>query len=180
MWTRSIIAVKQSWVFKVVQYSQWDWYPMGQGEDIRAFLSEVDINIFKEKVSACRPITDAEIDAIPEFDEDWIVWSEAYPWLSRDCWANILQYIMEDKSVIRMAEDLLTPNIWIEWSYLIDLDTMTLNVYRSTILSRNKYIRAPRWPYPISTQYKPMIPMHTYDINKIPSKTEWSKKYHMY
>jgi hypothetical protein len=170
-----MIAVKQAWVFKVANYGQWDWYPMWQGEWVREFLSEVDINIFKEKVSACRAITEAEIEAIP--DENW---STEYPWLSRDAGSDILKYIMEDRSVLKMAEDCLTPNMWIEWSYLIDLDTMTFNVYRWTILSDGKYERAPRWPYPISSVYKPFKPMHSYSLLDIPTQDEWLKKYNKY
>lgn len=180
MWTRHMIAVKQAWVFKVANYWQWDWYPTGQGESIRAFLSEVDLNIFKEKVSACRAITYDELEAIPNVDEDWVEWPKKYPWLSRDAGSNILKYIMEDKSVLKMAEDCLTPNIWIEWSYLIDLDTMTLNLYRWTILSSDEYTRAPKWPYPISTKYKPYKPMHTYSLDNLPTMEEWNKKYSKY
>ncbi len=180
MWTRHIIAVKQAWVFKVINYGQWNWYPTGQGKDIRTFFSEVDINIFKEKVSACRAITEVELEAIPDVDENWIPWNKAYPWLSRDAWSDILKYIMEDKSVIKMSEDCLTPNIWIEWSYLIDLDTMKLHIYRWTILSNEKYERAPKWPYPISIVYKPKKPLHSYSLDKLPTKDEWFHKYAKY
>jgi len=177
MWTRNMIAVKQAWVFKVANYGQWDGYPIGQGEGIRAFLSEVDINIFKEKVSACRAITNEELETILENNGKWV---KEYPWLSRDAGSDILKYIMEDKSVLKMAEDCLTPNMWIEWSYLIDLDTMTLNLYRWTILSSDKYTRAPKWPYSISSVYKPYRPMVSYSLDKLPTKEAWTKKYKRY
>lgn len=173
MWTRHIIAVKQAWVFKVANYGQWDGYPTGQGEAIRAFLSEVDMDIFKEKISACRAITSQELEDIPDVDENWVEWPEAYPWLSRDAWASILSYIMEDKSVLKMAENCLTPNMWIEWSYLINLDAMTLSVYRWSILSHEKYVRKPN-------DHRPAAALHTYSLDNLPTKTDWLHKYARY
>lgn len=175
-----MIAVKQSWVFKVANYGQWDWYPTGQGASIRTFLSEVDMDIFKEKISACRPISREELTSIPNIDENWVTWSQTYPWLSRDAWADILKYIMEDKSVLRMTDNCLIPDMWIEWSYLIDLDKMTLSVYKWTILSDDKYANAPDWPCDISKVYKERKPMHSYKLDKLPTKDEWAKKYKNY
>ncbi len=169
MWTRNMIAVKQAWVFKVANYGQWDWYPMGQGEWVRAFLAEVDINIFKEKISACRAITNEEIEAIPEIPD----WPQKYPWLSRDAGSNILKYIMEDKSVLKMANDCLVPNMLIEWSYLINLDAMTFSVYEWTILTSEKYVRKPN-------DNKPAVPLHVYSLDNIPTEEQWTKKYSKY
>lgn len=170
MWTRNMIAVKQAWVFKVANYGQWDWYPTGQGEWVRAFLSEVDLSIFEKKVAACRAITNEELEAIPENNGEW---AKEYPWLSRDAGSDILKYIMEDKSVLKMAEDCLIPNMWIEWSYLINLDAMTLTIYRWSILSHEKYVRKPN-------DHRPAVAMHTYSLDNLPTKEQWAKKYKRY
>ena len=157
MGTRHITAIKKDGQFKVSQYGQWDGYPIGQWVILLSILKEIDLSILKEKVDMVRKITETELDAIPEEGLN-----EAYPWLSRDCWANIVKYIMEDKLVLNIDTIDLEPNIWIEWSYLIDFDNNTLWVYRGTILSKDK---------------KPNKPMHIYQLNSLPTLEEWKEKY---
>lgn len=168
MWTRSMIAIKKDGEFKVAQYSQWDWYPMWQWLTLLKLLQEIDIKVLSKKVDLVRKITDDEIDAIPDDGK----WTEEYPWLSRDCWANIVKYIMEDKHILKIDLIDLEPNIWIEWSYLIDFDKNVFQIYHGTILSWEKYVSKPGHKY--------RKPIASFPLNELPTEEVWIKKYTKY
>jgi hypothetical protein len=136
MGTRNLTCVFYQGEYKVAQYGQWDGYPDGAGVDILRFLHSVNLDVFKERVAACRFATEQEIDEInaeikkirqslPEYD-----WAKQYPQFSRDTGNSILQAITFDcvtelLNNIEFAADTLS----CEWAYVIDLDKNTFEVY---------------------------------------------------
>ena len=58
MGTRHLTIVKHEEEIKVAQYGQWDGYPDGAGIHILDFLSKVDLDHFKERLSLCEWTTD--------------------------------------------------------------------------------------------------------------------------
>ena len=154
-----MIAIKKNNEYKVANYGQWDWYPSGQWLSLLKILSEIDIGILSEKVDLIRPITEAELDEIPDTPD----WPELYPWLSRDAWADIITHIMNDKLILRMDHINLKPNIWIEWSYLIDLDNNTFSMFKDTICN-DKWV-----------QYN--SPMACYKLDELPTEEVWKERF---
>ena len=67
MGTRNLTAVIVNGEHKIAQYGQWDGYPEGAGKEIFYFLKKIikgnKIDVFKEKISECRFITQKELDA---------------------------------------------------------------------------------------------------------------------
>lgn len=166
MGTRHIIAVKQDKKLKVANYWQWDGYPSGQWKEILGILRRYNDtpgawDIFRNNVSMVHKITDKECEIINKTKN----WSVKYPWLSRDAWAEILNYIMKGHTWLVYDDFSLIENIWIEWSYIIDLDTNTLEIYKWAIYnSHNKKRKA--------------IAKHKF--NNLPTLEEWADLYNKY
>lgn len=74
---------------KVSQYGQWDGYPSGQGFNILEYLRHGNLDKYQEELDKLRQITDAESDMVDQDPE----WRTNYPYLSRDCGADIHQMI---------------------------------------------------------------------------------------
>lgn len=76
------------------QYNQWDSYPSGQGLQILNYFRTGDLKKYQDNLNNLSQIT-IEESAIVDADKDWKI---NYPYLSRDCGANIHQMI-EDGEV---------------------------------------------------------------------------------
>lgn len=128
MGTRHLICIYQDKEFKVAQYGQWDGYPSGQGADIVKFLKErYEPETFASHAAKTRELTDLEVkgvDATPN-------WDKVYPHLSRDCGAEILDYVQNnpEPTVIRQVE-FAADSLFCEWAYVLNLDTNELEVYQ--------------------------------------------------
>ena len=79
---------------KLSQYNQWDSYPSGQGLQILNYFRTGDLKKYQDNLNNLSQITTEEA-AIVDADKDWKI---NYPYLSRDCGANIHQMI-EDGEV---------------------------------------------------------------------------------
>lgn len=79
---------------KLSQYNQWDSYPSGQGLQILNYFRTGDLKKYQDNLNNLSQITIEEA-AIVDADKDWKI---NYPYLSRDCGANIHQMI-EDGEV---------------------------------------------------------------------------------
>lgn len=125
MGTRNLTMVLLGGEIRVAQYGQWDGYPAGHGATVLEFLKTADLKIFAEKVSKCRPITQDDADRI---GENWV---NTHPHLSRDAGADILQMIMDAQEplLLKISTNFVKDSLFNEYSYLIDLDTNTLEFY---------------------------------------------------
>ena len=97
---------------KLSQYNQWDSYPSGQGLQILNYFRTGDLKKYQDNLNNLSQITIEEA-AIVDADKDWKI---NYPYLSRDCGANIHQMI-EDGEVkfVQFMDD-----EWCEGFYTID------------------------------------------------------------
>ena len=101
---------------KIQQYGQWDGYPTGQGIDILTYLKTGDLDKYQLELNKIPQVTEQEIKLVNK-DENW---ANTYPYLSRDCGAEIHQMIEngEVKFVSHIDED--EANQWCEGFYTID------------------------------------------------------------
>lgn len=143
MGTRHLICVVQDKQMKVSQYGQWDGYPEGQGADVIKFIRTRSLDKFRKQVSKITTITDAEVNwrwkKMGADDSGFVPYeiadkfAKAFPHLSRDCGADILDYIMKAKQPeVNLDLEFAADSLWCEWVWLINLDTDTLEVYRGS------------------------------------------------
>lgn len=144
MGTRNLTMVISGEKTKVAQYGQWDGYPEGQGATIFEFLKTTDLDQFRKRLESTRFMTEDDEKEVTDFlssigsDNGWLnmeqaeKYHEAYPLLSRDNGAGVLQMMMESKDDIVKLKDSTSfkeDGLFCEWWYKIDLDKMTLGVY---------------------------------------------------
>jgi hypothetical protein len=136
MGTRHLIAVMIDGEYKIAQYGQWDGYPSGQGADILSFLGSMDRERFEAKVRATRLMTRDELEKLSASIEREFGtsggWQKKYPHLSRDAGAEILSIVNNSEAGLRLKNsiDFAGDSLFCEWTYVIDLDKNTLEVYR--------------------------------------------------
>jgi len=110
---------------KVAQYGQWDGYPEGQGVTALNFLRDADIVKFKEKVDALEWLTEQELEEINKGD-----WQKTHSYLSRDRGAEILELVYNGSATkLINREAFAGDSLMNEWTYVIDLDKGTFEVY---------------------------------------------------
>ena len=101
---------------KISQYGQWDGYPEGQGVKILNYLKTGDLEKYQKELEKIHPITEEEAEMVRNDKE----WKRNYPYLSRDCGANIHRMIEEGK--VKFVD--LMPDeeakLWCEGFYTID------------------------------------------------------------
>jgi hypothetical protein len=134
MGTRNLTAVYMDGEYRVAQYGQWDGYPAGQGETIRAFFAREDFDMerFKERISQCSFFTKDEIDAVnKEIQAKGNFNAAGYGYLSRDTGAEILSHIYDSEGSVKLTDQLafVGDSLFCEWAYVIDLDKGVLEVY---------------------------------------------------
>lgn len=141
MGTRHLIAATLDGDFRLAQYGQWDGYPSGQGLDVLAFLRQVDLDRFAQRLQALRWATPEDLDAAAASvgldGSGWMtptqagVWSARYPQFSRDTGADVLSLIEDGRvEIVRDDRDFALDGLFCEWAYLIDLDARALEVYK--------------------------------------------------
>lgn len=142
MGTRNLTMVISQGETKIAQYGQWDGYPDGQGKTALQFLLSVDLVKFKERLSSLNWLSEDDAKMIDNLPDG--IWQKEHPYLSRDRGADILNLVMygsyssgKDKVIFggqilglvdssNFAGDSLSN----EWTYVIDLDKMTFEVYK--------------------------------------------------
>ena len=98
------------------QYNQWDSYPSGQGLQILNYFRTGDLKKYQDNLNNLSQITTEEV-AIVDADKDWKI---KYPYLSRDCGANIHQMIEDGE--VKFVQFMSVNEAW-EWCegfYTID------------------------------------------------------------
>lgn len=158
MGTRNLSILKKDGEYKVRQYGQWDGYLEGQGMTILEFCrKEGNLKALREIADDLRDIRNKEMNAFCElYDSLAPQWSnqpdkrttEMRYWFeklcSRDIGGEIFENIITvDKSKLPKEMDghiylmhysdwdklINYSDIWIEYAYIIDLDTNKLEVW---------------------------------------------------
>jgi len=147
MGTRNLTCVVKDGKYCVAQYGQWDGYPEGQGAITCDFIitqlqTEEGLAKFKQRIDSVVEISAADLKSLwvsvgadlnsnivnmtvsDRFEKNW-------PWLNRDCGANILQRIMDRQGIqISLDINFAADSLFCEWAWLINLDDETLEVFR--------------------------------------------------
>jgi hypothetical protein len=151
MGTRHLISVVHNNEYKIAQYGQWDGYPSGQGVDVLKFCKEFladpcSLNIFLKQLDKVRFIdTDeysklwANIGIDLNQNNGYVTISQSdkfdakYPYFSRDNSAKILNMIYnssDDEILLTNSIDFASDSLFCEWAYVVDLDKMTLEIFK--------------------------------------------------
>jgi hypothetical protein len=155
MGTRGVTMVIQKERAEVAQYGQWDHYPSGQGVTALNILREVimkskeSFEDFKEKVSKLEVITQHSFDAKLEevgidSKKQFITFEESdrfkekYPYLHRDCGAEVLKHVADGSAKeLKNDFDYAQTGFDCEWSYAVNLDKETFEVYENNYMPGN-------------------------------------------
>ena len=169
MGTRNLTIVISNGQTKIAQYGQWDGYPSGQGLTALEFLRKADINLFKEKVDKLRWLTDEEGEAIGK-DANW---RHKYPYLHRDMGAKILEYVNSHEILGLANQELFAADsLMNEWTYVVDLDRRTFEVYegfnKSPLPEDERFASLAPAQYKIDAQYYPVKLKKVYLLNSLP------------
>lgn len=142
MGTRNLTMVISNGETKIAQYGQWDGYPEGQGKTALEFLRGVDLDKFRTRVESLRWLTKEEGEEIDKLPDG--LWQKMHPYLSRDRGADILNLVMYNKytssrdtvlfggEIIGLVDQssFAADSLSNEWTYVIDLDKNTFEVYQ--------------------------------------------------
>jgi len=142
MGTRNLTVIVNNNEIKVAQYCQWDGYPSGQGKKIVDFiLNKYKPEKFKKKLNKITWINDYELNnrwKSVGAKGDMVTFAiadkfkEKYYWLSRNCGADILECIQDDKFKVDKVSnnlDFANDSLFCEYSYVLNLDDETLEIY---------------------------------------------------
>lgn len=194
MGTRNLTMVISNGETKVAQYGQWDGYPEGQGVTALNFLTNTDLNKFKEKLNSVKFINGSKEKEINKWlksigcENGWMnmeqakLYHEKYPLLTRDNGAGILNLIMESEEEINWVNDnreFAADSLFCEWAYVIDLDKNTFEVYEGfnqeplTINDRFYHLTAESEKEHRDSQYYPIKLSKSFDLNNLPFEDEF-------
>jgi hypothetical protein len=192
MGTRNLTVVIQKEKPVIAQYGQWDGYPEGNGVTILTFLrNKKRVKKLTDKLKNVRFTTKEDEDKAQKFMESigcpygWMtqekanLYHKAYPYMSRDIGASILETIANSKD----KEILLTNSInfagdslFCEWAYVIDLDKGQLEVYEGfNQKSLGDDERFKDIPKNDDNEYTPVKCIKKYDLDKLPTKAKFLK-----
>lgn len=190
MGTRNLTMVISNGQTKVAQYGQWDGYPGGQGLTALSTLKRIilsgQLGQFKAKIDNLQWISDEDAEKI-EKDENL---DKNYPYLSRDCAADILEAIHFGTIQIRAGigerkevpvnvigvtnhETFAADSLFCEWAYVIDLDNGVFEVYEG--FNKTPLTETDRFFYlqDLKEEYYPVKLLASFDLNNLPSKNDF-------
>lgn len=190
MGTRNLTMVIANGKTKVAQYGQWDGYPEGQGKTALETLKQIihlgQLRQFKTKIDNLKWVSKKDAKKVDE-DENW---TTNYPYLSRDCGAQILSAIHFGKikisdgigkkkevkiKIIGLGnqEEFAADSLFCEWAYVIDLDKGTFEVYKG--FNKVALTEVDRFYslQDINEEYKPIKLLTSYSIDKLPTMEEF-------
>lgn len=153
MGTRNLTMVIHQGKTRVAQYGQWDGYVEGQGHTILEFLKRLKKNktteSFKKHLLKVKFIDEKkrlEIDAFIEgigSKNGWLDMEQsaklhkAYPLLSRDNGAEILELVHKEKNPdnlwVNDSTNFAADSLFCEYAYVIDFDKNVLEVYKGFV-----------------------------------------------
>lgn len=191
MGTRHLICVVLGGEYKIAQYGQWDGYPSGQGVTILNTLKGMvaDLNsmdTFKAKAKELSFFTDAEFDSLCAEVEDKrnadknYDWTKEYPHLCRDTGADILKMVLfaEEPLKLKNSFGFGYDGLFCEYAYVIDLDTMKLEIYQG---GHKDEVTEGRWLSRDITlthvgqrpEYSCVKKIHEFNIHDLPAKDDF-------
>lgn len=189
MGTRNLTMVIKGEKPVVAQYGQWDGYPSGQGMTALKFLRSKSLDKFKKKLELIRFATDEDVAEVESFmksigvNDGWMdmdqagKYHQAYPFLTRDNGAQILQMIQDNKDPIFLTDssDFAKDSLFCEWAYVIDLDKNTFEVYEGFNESPLEDGERFHGDKKEDSEYFPVRAIKTYSLDELPTPTQFLK-----
>lgn len=189
MGTRGLNVVVSGGQVKVANYNQWDSYPSGQGIDALTFLREEMKSDFKQKVDNCSWISEEEMKDLWKSvghvsDDGWVSveiskkFSEKYPWLHRDCGAQIYGFVQNSENGFktRNSLDFAADSLFCEWAYVVDLDKKTFEVYKgfnkTPLTAEDRFFSLQKE----GEDYCPVKMVKSYSLDNLPSDEDFIKE----
>lgn len=198
MGTRNLTVVVQGGKNVVAQYGQWDGYPSGQGNTALKFCRKLNRGKNKEKFLAglkkIQWATDEDHKAAlakTGSKDGWLntqqseIYHRELPYVSRDFGADILDAILKSKDDViklRDSSSFASDSLFCEWTYVIDLDKVTLEVYRGfntdPLPAGERFAALPKGERPDGTEseYYPVRHVVSFSLNKLPTTKDFLKK----
>lgn len=150
MGTRNLTAVIKNGEPVIAQYGQWDGYPEGQGTTVYEFIKGAGVARLEANLDKAYWAGEDELKAIYskyQSEEGWMTmeegkaFGEAYPSLSRDTCAEILEVVASASERVPLVNemDFLQDTLFCEWAYVLDLDTRTLKVFGGSDEARAEF-----------------------------------------
>jgi hypothetical protein len=191
MGTRNLTMVVHENKTKVAQYGQWDGYPEGNGLKVLTFLRGVKLDTFKEKLKNIRFMIEGDDKRLQEFmtsigcPDGWMneeqsgKYHKAFPYLSRDIGADILDLVYESESeiMLRDSTNFAGDSLFCEWAYLVDLDKNKLEVYggfnQRPLGKTQRFKDIPKSKD--SSEYNPIRCIKKYDLDNLPTDEKFLK-----
>ena len=194
MGTRHLICVFSDGEYKVAQYGQWDGYPEGQGVDALNFLlHEFKRDVFLEKLKMVSFGTQEQLMAqwkeCGADDSGWVSFEvsnlhrEKYPENSRDTGAKILKIIQETEKPLLLCNslDFAADSLFCEWSYVIDLDKNTFEVFKGfntePLNENERFYHLKYDPKHRTEKYYPVRLVESFNLNNLPTVEEFLNKF---
>lgn len=151
MGTRNLTIVVHNGIYKIAQYGQWDGYPDGQGlivlqfckkflnspQGIETFVNQIKTKTYtptEEEINNFWKDLGVDIEACKGYVTFDVSekFNKKYPSLSRNTAAEVLEMIItaEEKIPLTNSIEFALDSLFCEWAYVIDLDSMELEVYK--------------------------------------------------
>jgi hypothetical protein len=194
MGTRNLTMVIHKEETKIAQYGQWDGYPSGNGIKILNFLrSKARIEKLRKKLERVRFSTDEDQKKVDKFmksigsNDGWLTMDQAdkyhraYPYLSRDIGASILELVANSKDkeiVLTDSTDFAGDSLFCEWAYVVDLDKNLLECYsgfnKEPLAEGERFANIPKCKD--DSEYSAIRLLKTYELDKLPTKKVFIKE----
>lgn len=193
MGTRNLTMVIHKQETKIAQYGQWDGYPEGNGVTILNFLrSKARVKKLTNALKYVRFATAKDDKKIKRFlksigcKDGWMnmdqsaKYHKAFPYLSRDIGAGILELVMnsqDEEIVLRDSTDFAGESLMCEWAYVIDLDNRKLEVYsgfnKEPLAEDERFAKI---PIEEGSEYVGIRCVMKYDLDNLPTKKVFLKE----
>ncbi len=127
------IVIDRNGVRRISQYGQWDGSADGQGVRVLRFLRAANLNKYQEEVEKINTLTEKDAEIVNSSSN----WANEYPYLHRDCGADIHEMISNGlvKFVQHMDDEEAAK--WLHCEYVID--------FQKGIFSGQDYGRFAEW-----------------------------------
>jgi hypothetical protein len=191
MGTRNLTMVIHQGKPVIAQYGQWDGYPSGQGSTVLEFLKKRNLDKFKEKLKNVRFCNEKDEKKIQAFlnsigcKDGWMngdqseKYHEAYPYLSRDHGAKILDMVYEAEGEVMLHDqsNFAGDSLFCEWAYVIDLDKNVLECYKGfNKRALGKTQRFKNTETEKDSEYTPIRCVKKYKLNELPTEKRFIKE----
>jgi hypothetical protein len=192
MGTRNLTMVISDGKPIVAQYGQWDGYPSGQGTTCLEFLKAHKPDEIKKTFKNVKFINKRKQKEIDTFlnsigcKDGWMDMDQAgkyhaaYPFLTRDNGANILNLLFESKERTKWINDnseFAADGLFCEWAYVIDLDKGTFEVYKG--FNQKPLTPKDRFFYlqdKTEHGYSPVKKLTSFSLKKLPTVERFVEK----